>query len=416
MTESNRLNKSGQTRTARVFLKKYWIILVLLLIILIIALLLWRYLSRPESDYLFLSGRLEGYETDISPKYGGKVAYVVGREGKAVNKNELLVKIDDAELRAQLKAAEANLSVSKQQEKQAALQLDILNSQILQAQLNVTQSTGESQGIISQSQANTAAARTQLLQAQGQLVQAQSDLSLAASVYRRYRNLLRTNSISRQEFEQAQTNYNVAVANEQIRRQAVNISQSQIAASQGALTQAQTSALNPSIRSLQVNALQTQLKQARSQLEAARANIKRSLADRQLILAQIAYMNIKSPLNGVILARTTEPGEIVATGKTLLTILDYNTVYLRGYIPEGSIGLVKIGQKARIYLDSYPDKPIPARLAEVDAEAMFTPENIYFRDERVKQVFGVKLSIDNKYGYAKPGMPADAEIYIGNTK
>jgi len=400
----------------KMFVIKHRLVIVLIILIIAAIILISHFISRPESDYLPLSGRLEGYETDIAPKYGGKIIYVVGREGLAIHKNELLVKLDDSELQAQLKSAEANLAISIQQESQARLQLNIIQNQILQAQLNVTQSTGESQGIITQAQSNLAAAQTQLLQAQAQLTQAESDLYLATTNYNRYRNLLRTGAIPKQVFDQSQTNYNIAVATVQIRRQALDVSRSQISAARGALTQAQTSALNPTIRRSQVNITETQLRQAISQLEAAQSNVKRATADKQLILAQISYLNIRSPINGVIIARTIEPGEIVSTGRTLLTILDYNTVYLRGYIPEGNIGLVRIGQSARVYLDSSPKKPLTAKVSEIDSEATFTPENIYFRNDRVKQVFGIKLNISNPSGYAKPGMPADADIYIGNIK
>jgi len=414
MTESQ---NHVQGKSFTMFLKKHRFVIILILLLLIIAgLIIRHYLSRQNHDFIFLSGRLEGYETDISPKYGGKITYIAGREGRRVHINELLVKIDDSELRAQLKAADANLSVSKQQEKQALLQINIIKNQISQAQLNVTQSTGESQGTITQAQSNLASAQTQLLQAQEQLTQAQSELYLATLTYNRYRNLLSNGSIPRQEFDRAQNNFNIAITNEQIRREGLDIAKSQIAAAEGALTQAQTTSLNPSIKKSQVSSLQTQLKQGYSQLEAARSNIKKSQADRQLILAQMSYLNIKSPINGIIIARSAEPGEIVSTGRTILTVLDFNTVYLRGYIPEGSIGLINIGKRASVFLDSAPKTPIPAWVSEIDAEATFTPENIYFRDDRVKQVFGVKLNLYNPQGYAKPGMPADAEIYTGKNK
>jgi len=105
-----------------------------------------------------------------------------------------------------------------------------------------------------------------------------------------------------------------------------------------------------------------------------------------------------------------EPGEVVATGRTLLTVIDPNTVYLRGFIPGGQIGNVRVGQRANVFLDSAPDRPLSARVTAIDTQASFTPENIYFREDRVRQVFGVKLSIDNPQGFAKPGMPADGEI------
>jgi HlyD family secretion protein len=77
---------------------------------------------------------------------------------------------------------------------------------------------------------------------------------------------------------------------------------------------------------------------------------------------------------------------------------------------------VKIGQPSRVYLDSAPDKPIDASVLRIDPQATFTPENTYFRDDRVKQVVGVKLQIKSAIGLAKPGMPADGEILVqGNT-
>ena len=99
---------------------------------------------------------------------------------------------------------------------------------------------------------------------------------------------------------------------------------------------------------------------------------------------------------------------------TLVTLLDLGKVYLRGYVPEGEIGKVKVGQPARVYLDSAPYEPVEAEVSRIDPEASFTPENTYFRDERVKQVVGIKLVIKNPQGNAKPGMPADGEILISD--
>jgi HlyD family secretion protein len=93
-------------------------------------------------------------------------------------------------------------------------------------------------------------------------------------------------------------------------------------------------------------------------------------------------------------------------------MLDLNKVYLRGFIPEGRIGKVKLGQPARIYLDSDPKKPLDAVVSRIDPQATFTPENTYFRDDRVKQVVGVKLQLKTAFGYAKPGMPADGEVLV----
>jgi HlyD family secretion protein len=81
-------------------------------------------------------------------------------------------------------------------------------------------------------------------------------------------------------------------------------------------------------------------------------------------------------------------------------------------VPEGQIGQVKVGQPARVFLDSDPRKPVDAYVSRIDPAATFTPENTYFRDDRVKQVVGIKLQLKAAFGFAKPGMPADGEVLI----
>jgi HlyD family secretion protein len=113
-----------------------------------------------------------------------------------------------------------------------------------------------------------------------------------------------------------------------------------------------------------------------------------------------------------VTTRSAEPGEVVTAGTAIVTMLDLTKVYLRGFVPEGEIGNVKLEQPARVYLDSNSNEPIEAYVSRVDPEATFTPENTYFRDERVKQVVGVKLQLKGAFGFGKPGMPADGEILV----
>ena len=95
--------------------------------------------------------------------------------------------------------------------------------------------------------------------------------------------------------------------------------------------------------------------------------------------------------------------------------MNLGEVYLRAFVPEGQIGRVKLNQPARVYLDSAPRQPIDAYVLRIDPQASFTPENTYFREDRVKQVVGMKLRLKGAVGFAKPGMPADGEVLVDGT-
>lgn len=371
---------------------------------------IWYFLSRPNSTAIELSGRIEGYPTDVGAKVGGRVNQVAVREGDQVQRGQVIAQLDDAELQAQLQGATARLYAAQQQAQQAAMQIQVVNNQIAEGQLALQQSVGDAQGRIYQAEANVAAAQAQLSQAEAQLNQAKAELKLAAVNRDRFADLTRQGAATQQQFDQAQTVYETAQATVRSREAAVAAAQRQVNAAQGGSVQARTSGFNPGIRNAQLATLKQQLEVARSQLAAAQAEVKNAQAARQQILAQLGYLNVTSPLTGVVLTRSVEPGQVVTTGKTLMTVIDPKVIYLRGYVPGGDIGRVKVGQPAKVFLDSDPKKGLEAKVTEIDTQASFTPENIYFREDRVKQVFGVRLTLTNPTGLAKPGMPADGEI------
>ncbi|MEH2252394.1 HlyD family secretion protein [Nostoc sp.] len=369
-------------------------------------------LPHSETNVLRLSGRIEGYETDIGAKVAGRIESVAVREGDAVHKDQVIVKLDDAEIQAQLQGADARLDSIRKQEEQARLQINILESQIMENQLSLQQARGDAKGQIFQAESSVASSQAQLNQAIAQVGQAKSELKLTQINRDRYTKLVGEGAVTQQQFDQAQTSLETALATLKSRQAAVDSYRKLVNSAQGQLTQAQSTALNPSIRNAQLGGLRAQLAQTRLKLAASQADVANAKASQQETKAQIAYLNVKSPIEGVVVSRSVEPGAVVTTGKTLLTVIDPKTVYLRGFIPQGEIGKLQVGQLAKVFLDSAPKEPLSAKIAAVDTEASFTPENIYFQQDRVKQVFGVKITIDNPNGFAKPGMPADAEISI----
>jgi HlyD family secretion protein len=372
----------------------------------------WYFSILKKVHPLRISGRVEAYETDISSKVSGRINFVAVREGDKVSKNQILVRQDDEEIRAQLQGAKARLLVTQQQEGEAALQISIIENQIQEVKLNIEQSKQDSQARLFQAKANLDSSKSQLNEAHSQLDQAKAELKLAQTNYNRFLTLFTEGVIIQQQFDQAETVLATSQATVKARQASVNSFQKLIEAAEGELKLAQTTLLNSQIRLTQLQSLTNQLAQSRLRYKAAQAEVANAKAEEQQIKTKIDDLNVISPIDGIVIVRTVEPGVVVSAGKTLLTVINPDTVYLRGYIPEGEVGKIKIGQQAQVFLDSAPDRPLSAHISAIDTQASFTPENIYFQEDRVKQVFGIKFSLDNPQGFAKPGMPADAEIKL----
>jgi len=119
-----------------------------------------------------------------------------------------------------------------------------------------------------------------------------------------------------------------------------------------------------------------------------------------------------APVSGVVMRKNMELGETVAPGAPVYTIGDLENPWIRVYVKEDKLGLVKLGQKAGITTDSYPGKKYEGVLTYISSEAEFTPKNVQTQEERVKLVFGIKVSAKNGNGELKPGMPADVKIRL----
>ena len=119
-----------------------------------------------------------------------------------------------------------------------------------------------------------------------------------------------------------------------------------------------------------------------------------------------------APVSGVVLRKDVELGETIAPGTPVYTIGNLENPWIRVYVKEDKLGLVKLGQKAEITIDSYPGKKYKGTVTYISSEAEFTPKNVQTLEERVKLVFGLKVSAKNNNGDLKPGMPADVKIIL----
>jgi HlyD family secretion protein len=155
--------------------------------------------------------------------------------------------------------------------------------------------------------------------------------------------------------------------------------------------------------------------QGRRKTEAARmaqlqAEVEAAKAAEAVAKTNLSESEIRSPLDGVVLLRVAEEGEVVQPGSPILVLVDPNDLFLKVYIAENEIGKVRLGNPAGVKIDAFPDRNFEGTVSEIAQQAEFTPKDIHMPDERTQLVFGVKISLENSEAFLKPGMPADAEI------
>jgi HlyD family secretion protein len=383
-----------------------WAVPLIIVAVLVVAgLIVWRvFFAGPATpdNIVVLSGRIEGDDSTVAAKTSGRLLEVRVREGDEVRAGDIIAILDDEQIGARQNQAQAALKVAEAKTASARGQVAVLQEQLKQNNLSTAQSKEDSQGRVRQAEADLTATEADL---------AQQEASYKLAVFDRdaYTRLAQEGAVSEREGKQS-----VATADQSAA--AVAAAKRRVEASGGALTTARANLANPGIREAQAAAVRRQLTQQQSEIDGDIASAEQAGYSLTEADANRQDLTVRAPFSGTIVTRAAEPGEVVTAGTAIVTLLDLSKVYLRGFIPEGQIGRVKIGQAAHVYLDSNPNQPLDAYVSRIDPQATFTPENTYFRDDRVKQVVGVKLQLKSGIGYAKPGMPSDGEILVdGNS-
>ena len=377
------------------------LVIVAMLLVLGAGFAVWRLvLTSPAvaPGVIAVSGRIEGDDAAVAAKTSGRIREITVREGDRLEAGQVIAELDDEQIRAREQQATAAVRQAEARVRLAQYQIAVLGEQLQQSRLGVDQARVDAQGRVSEAEGKLAAAEAQLAQADASYAQAKWDREAMARLFKR-------ELIAEQEARRAENA-------EEAQAAVVAASRRQVEAARGALTAARANLVNPAIRSSQVAAVQGQILQAQADIAAAQAEAERARAQLEEAQANRRDLHVIAPFAGTVATRTAEPGEVVMAGTPIITLVNLAEVYLRAFVPEGQIGRVRVGQAARVYLDSAPATPIDASVLRIDPQASFTPENTYFREDRVKQVVGMKLRLRGAVGFAKPGMPADGEILV----
>lgn len=216
-------------------------------------------------------------------------------------------------------------------------------------------------------------------QAESLLKQAELNRVQAESDFNRTKNLFESGSVSKKQMEDVQTRFEVA--------------------------QAQFFSAEENMGKIKNLARPEEVRQYS-------ARLRQAVSNKNLIEKNIRDSYIISPASGFIVEKYFEEGETVSSMSSLLKIADLSKVELYIYIPETELGKINFGNKAEVYVDSYPGKAFEGKVVYISPEAEFTPKNIQTKDERTKLVFAVKIELQNPDYKLKPGMPADAFVKL----
>lgn len=216
-------------------------------------------------------------------------------------------------------------------------------------------------------------------QAEEMMKQSEVNFNSAKNDFERYKQLWESKSISKKQFEDMTARYEVALA--------------------------------------QYNSAKENYQKVKKifrpeEIEQAKGNVKKAKASVDLLKKSIHDSYVTSPLSGFIVKKFVEVGETVTPMSSLFKVSNLSTVDLVIYVSEVELGKIKLGQKAEVSIDTYPDRKYEGKVTYISPEAEFTPKNVQTKDERTKLVFAVKITVDNKNFDLKPGMPADAKIYL----
>ena len=376
-------------------MKRSTVILIILAGILVLGTgyALWDFAGTRES--FVTSGFIEADDIHVGSKIGGRVLKVVAKEGQTVKEGETLVLLEPRDLDALL--AEAQATFRQAQAKYALLTAGFRQEEIDQADAAAKQAHAELDQLVSgprQQEIDQAAADWMVAKAQAEN---------AHKLLKRMEDLSQRQLVAKQEYDDSRVKadgaelrtksagerYDLVLAG--TRKEEIERARQRVAETNSRLSQ------------LRSGHRKEEIAQAKSEMEAARARV-------ELIRAQLYETVIRAPVDAFVEMLELERGDLVAAGKPVVTLLRTGSLWVRAYLPEARLGMVRPGLKVKVRVDSLPDKDFPGVIRRIHRQGEMTPRNPQAREERLMQVFQTEVVIDDPDHDLRPGMNANVTI------
>lgn len=352
--------------------------------------------SRMRTIPARISGFIEADEIRVGSRVGGRVAEVLVTEGQEVTAGQTLLRLDPYDLHARLAQAKAQLAAATAVHNK--LKNGLRPEEIAQAQAKVDGLTATVAKLVAGPRPEEIAAAASRLE----LAQAQQDR--AARSNDRLQALFKRDptNVSREDLDRAVEELKVAEANLRVRQEELQLLKHGTREEEKAESRAQ---LQQAQQALQMATLGFRAEEI-AEAEAAVAGAQAAVA---AIEVQLCELEVKSGVNGVVEALELRPGDLVAPGGPVLSILDTGRMWVRAYLPENRLD-VQVGDKLTVTVDSFPDDKFTGHVTYVSTQAEFTPRNVQTSEERSKQVFRIKVELNDPEKKLRAGMAADVAL------
>jgi multidrug resistance efflux pump len=344
--------------------------------------------SQRRSGPLKVSGFVESDEIRIGSRVGGRVKAVLVEEGDKAKKGQPLVELEPFQLFEQLAQARAQLAQSESD----ALRLDTgyLPEEIEQSKARLDQWVAARDRLADREE--------DIAAAQANLELAQAQLQLAKLKYDRTETLFAKNSASQQDMDQNLSELRVARATERVRQEELaKIKRSRPSDIKEAEARVEEARQEWILRKNGYR--QEDRARAKATVDAARSAL-------AAIETQVEELTILAPADGSIEAVDLRPGDLVGANTTAVSMIEKGRLWIRSYVPESHLNIT-VGDPVTITTDSFPGKTFKAHVTFVARQAEFTPGNVQTPEERSKQVFRIKVLLDEGHDVLRPGMVGD---------
>jgi len=314
--------------------------------------------EEAPSDRIRVSGHVEATEVRLAPDAGGRVLTLSVKEGDRVQPGQVVLTLDTRDVALAIDRAKAEHAAAS-------------------AQLRLVQAAARPEDV-RQAESQIATARAEQSAAASELTASQQDLA-------RFETLLAANSGSRKQRDDAATRRDIA-------RDRVTAAQSRVRTAEEVLARVKAGA-------------------RREEVDAARARIDVVSAQITTLEKNLDDTTLASPVGGLVTEKLVEVGEMIGPRAPALIVVDLDHAWADVFVPEPVVPLLRINQPATLFTDA-GGAGIAGTITYISPKAEFTPRNVQTAEERSKLVYRIRISVDNKEGILKQGMPVEAEIVL----